>query len=155
MERELWKVVYRALKKLARRFEQSYVQLHAWRIAAVLLWAALHDRPVRWACDKRNWSTTRLRPGRLPSEATMSRRAKKLSFALFLSAPADELKGAGPPAWELAVAGETLPGVWVGPESPCRWASAPRTATPGPTSTARGTSCTRSGAGSACRKRGK
>src|SRR3954463_10911949 len=109
MERELWKVVYRALKKLARRFEQSYVQLHAWRIAAVLLWAALHDRPVRWACDKRNWSTTRLRPGRLPSEATMSRRAKKLSFALFLSAPADELKGAGPPAWELVVDGKPLP----------------------------------------------
>src|SRR5215467_11869840 len=109
MERELWKVVYAALKKVARRFDQRYVQIHAWRIAAVLLWAALHDRPVCWACDKRNWATTRLKPGHLPSETTMSRRAKKTSFALFLSAPADELRGTGPPAWELTLDGEPLP----------------------------------------------
>jgi hypothetical protein len=109
MERELWKVVYRALKKVARRFEQRYVQLQAWRIAAVLLWAALHDRPVSWACDKRNWGTTRLKPGRLPSEATVSRRARKTSFALFLNALTNELKGAGPPAWELIVDGKPLP----------------------------------------------
>jgi len=109
MERELWKVVYTALKKVARRFHQKYVQLHPWRIAAVLLWAALHDRPVSWACDKRNWATTQRKPGRLPSEATMSRRAQKTSFALFLSALANELKGPGPPAWELVIDGKPLP----------------------------------------------
>jgi hypothetical protein len=109
MERELWKVVYAALRKVARRFEQEYVQLQPWRIAAVLLWAALHDRPVCWACDPRNWAATRLKPDRLPSEATMSRRAKKTSFALFLNALANELKGTGPPAWELIVDGKPLP----------------------------------------------
>lgn len=109
MERELWKVVYTALKKVARYFDQKYVQLQPWRIAAVLLWAALHDRPVSWACDKRNWRTTRRKPGRLPSEATMSRRADKTSFALFLSALANELKGTGPPGWELVVDGKPLP----------------------------------------------
>src|SRR5262245_21720236 len=109
MERELWKVVYTGLKTVAWRFHQKYVQLQPWRIAAVLLWAALHDRPVSWACDKRNWSTTRRKPGRLPSEATMSRRAKKTSFALFLNAVAAELKGTGPPAWELVIDGKPLP----------------------------------------------
>jgi hypothetical protein len=109
MERELWKVVYTALKTVACRFEQKYVPLQPWRIAAVLLWAALHDRPVSWACDPRNWTTTRRRPDRLPSEATMSRRAKKTSFALFLNAVANELKGDGPPAWELVVDGKPLP----------------------------------------------
>ena len=109
MERELWKVVYTKLKAVARRFDQKYVQLQPWRIAAVLLWAALHDRPVSWACDKRNWGTTRLKPGRLPSEATMSRRAKRTSFALFLNAVAAELKGDGPAAWTLVVDGKELP----------------------------------------------
>lgn len=109
MERELWKVVYTVLKRVARGFDQRYVQIPAWRIAAVLLWAALHDRPVCWACQKRNWITTRLKPGRLPSEATVSRRARKTSFALFLNALTSALKGIGPPAWELSVDGKPLP----------------------------------------------
>lgn len=109
MERELWKVVYTAIKTVARRFDQKYVQLQPWRIAAVLAWAALHDRPASWACDKRNWTTTRRRPGRLPSEATVSRRAGKTSFALFLNRVAAELKGDGPPAWQLLIDGKPLP----------------------------------------------
>lgn len=109
MERELWKVVYTRLKRVARRFDQKYVQLQPWRIAAVLLWAALHDRPVSWACRKRNWATTRLKPGRLPSEATMSRRATRTAFGLFLNALAAELEGCGRPARTLVVDGKPLP----------------------------------------------
>jgi hypothetical protein len=109
MERELWKVVYHRLKWVARRFDQKYVHLHPWRIAAVLLWAALHDRPVAWACDKRNWSTTRLRPGRVPSAATVSRRANRTAFHLFLNALAARLRGDRPPAWTLVVDGKPLP----------------------------------------------
>src|SRR5262249_27282962 len=101
-------IVYTKLKDVARSFDQKYVHLQPWRIAAVLLWAALHERPVKWACDKRNW-TTRLRPGRIPSEPTVSRRAKKLVFALFLSRVATALKGTGKPSWELVVDGKPLP----------------------------------------------
>lgn len=57
----------------------------------------------------RNWATTHLKPDRLTSEATMSRRAKKNLLALFLNAVADELTGTGPPAWELLVDGKPLP----------------------------------------------
>jgi hypothetical protein len=109
MERELWRIVYYRLKWVARRFDQKYVQLQPWRIAAVLLWAALHDRPAEWACDRRNWTTTRLRPGRLPSPSTVSRRARKTAFGLFLNAVAARLRGAGPPAWDLIVDGKPLP----------------------------------------------
>jgi hypothetical protein len=109
MERELWRVVYHRLKRVARGFDQRYVQLQAWRVAAALLWAALHDRPVSWACDKRNWATTRLKPGRLRSPATVSRRSRKTSFHLFLNAVAAHLRGPGPPAWLLAVDGQPLP----------------------------------------------
>jgi hypothetical protein len=109
MERELWMIVYTKLKTVARRFDQKYVQHQPWRIAAVLLWAALHDRPVCWACQKRNWTTTRRKPGRLPSAATVSRRAQRISFGLFLNALAAELKGAGPPAWTLVIDGKELP----------------------------------------------
>jgi hypothetical protein len=109
MERELWTVVYTRLKRVARRVHQKYVHHQPWRIAAVLLWAALHDRPVRWACDKRNWSTTRRRPGAVPSASAVSRRAKRTAFHLFLNAVAAEVRGAGPPAWELVVDGKPLP----------------------------------------------
>jgi hypothetical protein len=109
MERELWKVVYHRLKRVARHFDQKYVHLRPWRVAAVLLWAALHDRPVGWACDKRNWSTTRLRPGRVPSAATVSRRAREAASHLFLNALAADRRGGGPPAWALVVDGKPLP----------------------------------------------
>jgi len=109
MERELWKVVYTRLKRTARRFRQKYVHHQPWRIAAVLLWAAVHDRPVSWACDKRNWSATRRQPGAIPSAAAASRRAKRTAFHLFLNAAAADLRGAGPPAWTMVVDGKPLP----------------------------------------------
>src|SRR2546423_5130936 len=108
MERELWPIVYRALRAAAREVTQKYVQYHPWVIAAVLLWAALHDRPVSWACDPRNWSTTRLRPAELPSAATVSRRAARAGFGVFLNAVAERLRGAGGPSWELVLDGKPL-----------------------------------------------
>jgi hypothetical protein len=109
MERELWPIVYRALRAVARDVSQKYVHHHPWAIAAVLLWAALHDRPVSWACDGRNWSTTRLRPAALPSASTVSRRARRAALGVFLDLVAQRLRGDGPPAWELVVDGKPLP----------------------------------------------
>src|SRR5690242_7405420 len=82
MERELWALLYHELRAVAKDFDQNYVQLHPWILIAVLLWAALHDRPVQWACNPRNWSTTQLRPWRLPSPATMSRRVDRVGSGL-------------------------------------------------------------------------
>lgn len=108
MERELWPRIYHELRAAAREVDQKYVQYHPWAVAAVLLWAALHDRPVGWACDPRNWSTTRLRPAALPSAATVSRRARRAGFGVFLNHVAARVQGGGPPAWELVVDGKPL-----------------------------------------------
>jgi hypothetical protein len=109
MGRELWPRIYHELRQAARGTAQKYAHYHPWVIAAVLVWAALHDRPVAWACDPRNWSTTRRRPAALPSAATVSRRAKRTVFGVFLNRVARRLRGGGPPAWELVVDGKPLP----------------------------------------------
>jgi len=109
MERELWPLLYRELRAAARGVRPKAVRYHPWVIAAVLLWAALHDRPVGWACDRRNWSATRLRPGQLPSAATVSRRARRADVAGFLDRVAERLRGDGPPGWEFVVDGKPLP----------------------------------------------
>jgi len=108
MERELWPPLYRCLRDAARDFRQKYVQVHPWAVAAVLLWAALHDRPVRWACDPAHWATTRLRPARLPSQPTVSRRMRRVAFDCFLNLLTDRLRGAGLPSLVLAVDGKPL-----------------------------------------------
>ncbi len=82
MERELWPVLYRPLKAVAKDFSQKYVQYQPWVLVAVLLWAALHDRPVSWACAPRHWSTTTRKPPRLPSPSTLSRRADGVAVGL-------------------------------------------------------------------------
>ena len=46
MERELWPISYHELREAANDFRQKYVQIPAWVLVAVSLWAALHDRPV-------------------------------------------------------------------------------------------------------------
>lgn len=109
MERELWPLVYQQLRAAAQEVQQKYVHYHPWVIAAALLWAALHDRPAAWACDPANWATTRLRPPELPSAATLSRRAARAGFAVFLNHLAARLRGDGPPAWELILDGKPLP----------------------------------------------
>ena len=55
-------------------------------IAAVYQWAVIHDRPVSWACDERNWPVAdRWRPFlSLPSQSCMSRRLRRPSLTRLL-----------------------------------------------------------------------
>ena len=109
MERELWPPLYHLLLDTATGFRQKYVQHQPWVLAAVVLWAALHDRPVSWACQRRHWSTTTLRPGRLPSPATVSRRADGVGVGLFWRELERRLRDSGPPALVAFVDGKPLP----------------------------------------------
>lgn len=108
MERELWPLLYRFLREVAADVRQKYVHHQPWVLVAVLLWAALHDRPLSWACQKRHWSTTRLRPARLPSPATMTRRVDGAGVGLFWRALADRVRGRGDPALVAVVDGKPL-----------------------------------------------
>jgi hypothetical protein len=108
MERELWPLLYHELQQAACDFRQKYVQLQPWTIACVLLWAALHDRPVVWACDPRNWKGTRLRPATLPSQPTVSRRSRTTAFALFLNLLTERWRGRGWPSLVVRLDGKPL-----------------------------------------------
>jgi len=109
MERELWPILYRSLQEMAKEVRQKYVQLQPWVIVAAMLWAALHDRPVSWACDPRHWSTTELRPATIPSESTMSRRVDAVSTGVFWRALERRLRANGQPALAAFVDGKPLP----------------------------------------------
>ena len=52
-------------------------------IVSVLVWAALHDRPILWSCHPGNWPR-HLRPQHLPTQSCMSRRLRTLSIQQFL-----------------------------------------------------------------------
>jgi hypothetical protein len=92
MERELWPLLYRTVRAVAADFQQKYVQIPGWVVLVTLLWAAIHDRPVSWACQPANWATTRCRPHRLPSQATMSRRADGVGLGLLWRAVEQRLR---------------------------------------------------------------
>src|SRR5215470_12601368 len=109
MERELRPLLYRHVKEVAKGFHQKYVQMQPWVLVAVLLWAALHDRPVSWACQSRHWSTTTLRPTRLPSASTISRRVDAVAAGLFWHELERRLRGSGQPALVAFVDGKPLP----------------------------------------------
>jgi hypothetical protein len=109
VERELWPPLYHLLRDVAKDFQQKYVQYQPWILVAVLLWAALHDRPIAWACQTRHWSTTTLKPRRLPSPSTLSRRLDSAGVGLLLHALEQRLRDSGPPALVAFVDGKPLP----------------------------------------------
>lgn len=112
MERELWGRVYRMVRPLGRSRRRPRVRFADAAVVLVHLWAVLHDRPTSWACDLRNWAG--LRPRRLPSNATMSRRLRTESVREFLAAAEGRLRQAGgggpvPGGLVKAVDGKPLP----------------------------------------------
>lgn len=109
MERELWPTLYHFWQLTAREVRQKYVQYQPSIIVLTMLWAALHDRPVSWACDPCNWSTTRLRPLRIPSEITMSRRVDNVATGVFWRHLEQHLRQSGPPGLIAFIDGKPLP----------------------------------------------
>jgi hypothetical protein len=107
MERELWPPLYRLVTEVAASVRQKGVTYQPGVIALVLLWAALHDRPLEWACDERNWGT-RLRPFALPSRSTMSRRLNDIAVAVVLRRVEDRLRESRPPGLVQAIDGKPL-----------------------------------------------
>ena len=112
MEGELWEAVYRLIleeaNKRARRKHVIYTD--AW-VLGVFSWAVLHDRPVSWACDERNWPDEHRRGRDLPANGTMSERLRTLSVLQLLAAVLDRLAALAPPARTLVrvVDGKPLP----------------------------------------------
>lgn len=74
MQRELWRLIRESLRRLPRRRLRNAVYTDA-EVLAVLLWAALHQRPVSWGVKRSSWPPQAWRR-RLPDQSTMSRRLR-------------------------------------------------------------------------------
>ena len=102
MERELWSELSKAVCDVDANWPDSPRFTHRTAlIARVYLWAALHDRPVSWACDPQSWDA-RKRPAAaaaaaaLPDQSAMSRRVRRKGpggFEAFLDRVAHRLSG--------------------------------------------------------------
>ena len=111
MEGELWGRVYRLiLEEASKRGRRKRVMYSDGWVLAVFFWAAVHDRPVCWACDPSNWPE-RQRCRELPSDSTKSDRLRTVSVLSLLAAVLQRLAALAPPAASLvrAVDGKPLP----------------------------------------------
>jgi len=92
MERELWPRLYHLVMEVGQTLRLIDVTYQPHIIVLVWLWAALHDRPVNWACEEKNWATTRLRPATLPDPSTLSRRLRRVDTAMLMRAVVDRVR---------------------------------------------------------------
>ena len=75
MEAELWKQVYKLVTKMAKGKTLKRATYTDGDIIITYMWAVIHDRPVYWACKKRNWPIY-YRKRKLPNASTMTRRLR-------------------------------------------------------------------------------
>jgi len=109
MERELWPRLYHLIMDVGRSLRLIGVSYQPHILLLVYCWAALHDRPVSWACDERNWGTTTLQPARLPSPATLSRRLWRVDTASLMRAVIGRLRRHRDPRLIATIDGKPLP----------------------------------------------
>jgi Transposase DDE domain len=121
MERELWVRLYHLVMEVGQSLRLTDVTYQPHVIALVLLWAALHDRPVCWACQERNWSTTTLRPASIPSPSTLSRRLRRVDTAMFMRSLVQRMRQEEDPHLVAVIDAKPLPigGAGKDPEARC------------------------------------
>jgi hypothetical protein len=107
MERELWRRIVGAIKRLPRTRPRNAAYADP-QIMAVYLWSVLHDRPVNWACDRRNWPMQAWRRS-LPDQSTMSRRLAHAQTRALLEMLLDQLAPLERDALVLRIDGKPLP----------------------------------------------
>ncbi len=108
MERELWRILSHQITQLDRQFDQGQRTHSVGRIVRVYLWAVLHDRPVYWACEHRNWAGVR-RPVKLPDQSTVSRRLRQRDCQHMLDQLIEQLSDPSSPTLLHYLDGKPLP----------------------------------------------
>lgn len=98
MELERWAELSAAISAVAAEVGRRKRDLHPTALVVrVHTWAALHDRPVSWACEPKNWAARTL-PEELPDQSTMSRRTRRADFEEFQRRVGVRLNGGPRPA---------------------------------------------------------
>jgi hypothetical protein len=106
MEREIWAVVVRAIKRLPPTRPRGAVYTDR-EVLGVAMWAALHDRPISWASKRCNWPCQAWRR-RLPDQSTMSRRLRRPEVLAHMRKLVDILHRGRPASSTLVVDGKAL-----------------------------------------------
>ena len=75
MERQLWNAIVQILEEIRKPALSGNFDYCIQQVLKVWFWAVVHDRPVSWATNSRNWPA-RHRGTPLPSDSTMSRRLR-------------------------------------------------------------------------------
>ena len=105
---EHWAELSAAMSAVAVGFGRHKRDRHSTAlIVRVHTWAALHDRPVSWACEAANW-TPRTRPRVLPGQSTMSRRVRRADFEEFQRRVGVRMNGKPKPSLVKRVDGKPL-----------------------------------------------
>jgi hypothetical protein len=82
-EQDRWKRMYRMVRQEAG-IDHNTRHIHPdSQILGVLLWAAVNDKPICWACDPKQWPDA-IRLQDLPSQSCMSRRLRTQCFVATL-----------------------------------------------------------------------
>lgn len=85
MEGQLWLAMLSVLAQVDKRRKRAAEDFGDEDIVKTFYWCVIHDRPVSWALDRKNWPL-HLRRRRLPSNTTMSRRLRTPSVLKLLDA---------------------------------------------------------------------
>jgi hypothetical protein len=108
MERELWKILYALVVRLDKG--QTKAVFCDSVIVGVFFWAVMHDRPISWACDARNWPRGPF--PRLPSQSTMSRRLRSIEVQQLMNALEHDLTRRNSSSLVKVVDAKPLPVSW-------------------------------------------
>jgi len=85
VEGQLWRLIVAILATMNKRRKHAREDFSDEDIVKVFYWSVIHDRPISWACQRRNWPL-HLRRQLLPSNTTMSRRLRSKSVVALLDA---------------------------------------------------------------------
>jgi hypothetical protein len=108
MEGELGRQVYGLAKQLGKGAGVIRGAFSDADVAAAYLWSVLHDRPTKWACERRNWRGC-CPMKRLPSRSTMSRRLRSAGVQQLLRSLERTLVEQGRRSWCRLIDGKPLP----------------------------------------------
>jgi hypothetical protein len=108
MEGQLWLWIVSVLERLDKRCQRAAQRFSDQQIVQVFYWSVIHDRPIDWACQSRNWPL-HLRRRRLPSGSTMSRRLRSPRVVRLLNLLAEQATKPTPGGLFWMIDGKPLP----------------------------------------------
>jgi hypothetical protein len=108
MEHQLWQSIIDVLATIHKAPKRTRFDFSDADIVKVHYWSVIHDRPVRWACERGHWPIWRRRQP-LPSPATMSRRLRSASVRRLLQAVEERALAPQQPGLYWMIDGKPLP----------------------------------------------